>query len=124
MERRWRVAQFLESEDAEARGTPQRDAGRRIKPGEELIDGAIHYASPGRPRSLSWGLSVRVKGARRWIKVGVGIGLAEARRRAERLRQDIADGKDPAEEHAAAKQRQKDAVRGLGTLRGVTASLF
>ena len=97
----------------------------RIKPGEELIDGAVPGLRVARTAAgLSWGLSVRVKGARRWIKVGVGIGLAEARRRAERLRQDIADGKDPAEEHAAAKQRQKDAVRGLGTLRGVTAAYF
>jgi integrase len=56
--------------------------------------------------------------------VGVGIGLAEARRRAARLRQDIADGRDPAEERAAAKQREKDAIKGLGTLRGVTAAYF
>jgi hypothetical protein len=49
---------------------------------------------------------------------GFGIGLAEARRRVERLRQNIGDGKDPAEERAAAKQRDRGAVRGLGTLRG------
>jgi hypothetical protein len=94
----------------------------KIKPDEELIDGAV----PGlrvttTAAGLSWGLSVRVKGARRWIKVGVGIGLADARRRAERLRQDIADGKDPAEEHAA---RQRDAIRGLGTFRGVIDTYF
>ncbi|MGA9847587.1 MAG: integrase arm-type DNA-binding domain-containing protein, partial [Roseiarcus sp.] len=82
----------------------------RIKPGEELIDGAVPGLRVSRTvAGLSWGLSVRVKGARRWIKVGAGIGLAEARRRAERLRRDIADGKDPAEERAAAKQRQRDA---------------
>jgi len=97
----------------------------KIKPDEELIDGAV----PGlrvttTAAGLSWGLSVRVKGARRWIKVGVGIGLADARRRAERLRQDIADGKDPAEEHAASKQRQRDAIRGLGTFRGVIDTYF
>jgi integrase len=97
----------------------------KIKPGEELIDGDVPGLRVTRTAAgLSWGLSVRVKGARRWIKVGVGIGLAEARRRAERLRQDIADGKDPAEEHAAAKQRQRDAVRGLGTLRGVMNAYF
>ena len=97
----------------------------RIKPGDELIDGGVPGLRVTRTGAgLSWGLSVRVKGARRWIKVGVGIGLAEARRRAERLRQDIADGKDPAEEHAAVKQRQRDAVRGLGTLRGVMDSYF
>ena len=97
----------------------------RIKPGEELIDGAVPGLRVIRTAAgLSWGLSVRVRGVPRWIKVGVGIGLAEARRRAERLRQDIADGKDPAEEHAAAKQRQRDAVKGLGTLRGVMDAYF
>ena len=40
------------------------------------------------------------------------------------MRQEIADGRDPAEERAAAKQRQKDAVNGLGTLRGVTDAYF
>ena len=89
-------------------------------PGEELIDGSVPGLRVIRTAAgLSWGLSVRVRGARRWIRVGVGIGLAEARRRGERLRQDIADGKDPAEERAAEKQRQRDAVKGLGTLRGV-----
>jgi integrase len=97
----------------------------KIKPGEELIDGGVPGLRVARTAAgLSWGLSVRVKGARRWIRVGVGIGLAEARRRAERLRQDIADGKDPASEHAAAKQRQKDAVKGLGTLRDVVDTYF
>jgi integrase len=97
----------------------------RLKSGDELIDGAVPGLRVTRTAAgLSWGLSVRVKGVRRWIKVGVGIGLAEARRRAERLRQDIADGKDPAEEHAAAKQRQRDAVMGLGTLRGVIDAYF
>ena len=97
----------------------------RIKPGEELIDGAVPGLRVIRTAAgLSWGLSVRVRGARRWIRVGVGIGLAEARRRGERLRQDIADGKDPAEERAAEKQRQRDAVKGLGTLRGVMDAYF
>lgn len=58
----------------------------RIKSGEELIDGHVPGLRVTRTAAgLSWGLSVRVKGARRWIRVGVGIGLAEARRRAERL---------------------------------------
>ena len=97
----------------------------RIRPGEELIDGAVPgLRVTGTAAGPSWGLSVRVKGRRPTIQVGVGIGLAEARRRAKRLRQEIADGRDPAEERAAAKQRQKDAVNGLGTLRGVTARLF
>jgi hypothetical protein len=97
----------------------------RIRPGEELIDGGVPgLRVTGTAAGPSWGLSVRVKGRRPTIQVGVGIGLAEARRRAKRLRQEIADGRDPAEERAAAKQRQKDAVEGLGTLRGVTAAYF
>jgi integrase len=97
----------------------------KIKPAETLIDGDV----PGlRVRKtaggLSWGLSVRVKGARRWIAVGVGIGLAEARRRAKRLRQDIADGRDPAQERAEAKQRLNDARKGLGTLEAVMDAYF
>ena len=97
----------------------------RLKLGEQLIDGAVPGLRVTRTAAgLSWGLSVRVRGARRWIRVGVGVGLAEARRRAERLRQDIADGKDPAGEHAAAKQRQRDAAKGLGTLRGVINAYF
>jgi hypothetical protein len=95
----------------------------RIRPGQELVDGAVPGLRVTRTAAgLSWGLSVRVNGARRWIPAGVGIGLAEARRRAARLRQDIADGRDPAEERAAEKQRQRDAVRGLGPLRGVKGS--
>lgn len=90
----------------------------RIKPGEEPTATCPGCASHQDGREPELGLSVRVKGVRRWIKVGIGIGPAEARRRAERLCQDIADGKDPAEEHAAAKQRKRDAVKGLGTLRG------
>jgi integrase len=97
----------------------------RIKPGEELIDGSVPGLRVTRTAAgLSWGLSVRVKGARRWIRVGVGIGLAEARRRAERLRQDIGDGRDPAEEHASEKQRRRDAAKGMGTLRGVIGAYF
>jgi integrase len=97
----------------------------KIKSGEELIDGDVPGLRVNKTAAgLSWGLSVRVNGARRWIRVGVGIGLAEARRRAERLRHAIADGQDPAQEHAAAKQRQRDALKGLGTLRGVVDAYF
>lgn len=96
-----------------------------IKPGQELIDGAV----PGLRVSLtaagpSWGLSVRVRGVRRWIHVGAGIGLAEARKRALRLRQDIADGKDPSRERKAVRDRQKAASVGVGTLEAVLSAYF
>lgn len=97
----------------------------RIRPGQELIDGAVPgLRVTGTAAGPSWGLSVRVRGRRPTIMVGVGIGLAEARRRAARLRQEIADGRDPAEERATAKQRQRDALEGLGTLRGVVNAYF
>jgi hypothetical protein len=48
----------------------------RIKPGQELIDGGVPGLRVTRTAAgLSWGLSIRVKGARRWIKVGIGSGL-------------------------------------------------
>ena len=59
----------------------------RIRRGEELIDGDVPgLRVTGTAAGPSWGLSVRVKGRRPTIQVGVGIGLAEARRRAKRLR--------------------------------------
>jgi hypothetical protein len=45
----------------------------RIKPGEELIDGAVPGLRVVRTAAgLSWGLSVRVRGARRrdWARRG------------------------------------------------------
>jgi hypothetical protein len=50
----------------------------RIRQGEELIDGAVPgLRVTGTAAGPSWGLSVRVKGRRPTIQVGVGIGLAE-----------------------------------------------
>ena len=97
----------------------------RIQPSVELIDGSV----PGLRVSLtavglSWALSVRVQAKRRWIAVGVGIGLAEARRRALGLRQAIADGKDPAAERKAVLDRQKSAREGVGTLEAVLRLYF
>ena len=55
----------------------------RIRQGEELIDGGVPgLRVTGTAAGPSWGLSVRVRGRRPTIQVGVGIGLAEARRRA------------------------------------------
>jgi hypothetical protein len=42
----------------------------KIKSGEELIDGAVPGLRVTKTAAgLSWGLSVRVKGVRRWIPV-------------------------------------------------------
>jgi hypothetical protein len=60
----------------------------------ELVDGAV----PGlRVRltqngTMTWSLSARINGERRRLNIGEGLGLAEARRRAEEARRQIADG--------------------------------
>lgn len=97
----------------------------RIKPGEELVDGDV----PGlRARltadGIAWSLNVNVGGVRRRIPVGRGIGLAEARKRAKAMRQDIADGTDPAAEREAQRYRQKEAAQGRGTLQRALDAYF
>jgi hypothetical protein len=69
----------------------------------ELIDGAVaglrvRLAPNG---EMSWSLSARVSGIRRRIALGKGLGLAEARRKAEEARSAIANGADPAEARRA-----------------------
>jgi integrase len=92
----------------------------------ELIDGAV----PGlRVRltpngTLTWSLSVRVNGERRRLNLGEGLGLAEARRKAEDTRRQIADGVDPAAAKTAARDRRKAAAEGRGTLGSVIAAYF
>jgi integrase len=92
----------------------------------ELVDGAV----PGlRARltpngTITWSLLVRINGVRRRLNVGEGLGLAEARRKAENARRDIADGIDPAGAKTAAKDRRKAAAEGHGTLGSVIAAYF
>jgi integrase len=75
------------------------DVGRTL----ELVDGAV----PGlRLRMLpsgdrTWSLNMRAKGKMRRFSVGSGLGLAEARRLAEVMRQDIRRGADPTAERRA-----------------------
>src|SRR5947209_3739796 len=85
----------------------------------ELVDGQI----PGlRVRihpsgARTWSLNIHdAKGTRRRFDVGTGLGLAEARRRAEDLRRLIRDGADPTTERRAARQRAQSARDGIGTL--------
>ncbi|MDQ6701685.1 MAG: site-specific integrase [Pseudomonadota bacterium] len=92
----------------------------------ELVDGAV----PGlRVRltpngTMTWSLSARVNGERRRLNLGEGLGLAEARRKAEDTRRQIADGVDPTEAKTAARDRRKAAVEGHGTLGSVIAAYF
>jgi integrase len=92
----------------------------------ELVDGAV----PGlRVRltpngTMTWSLSARVNGERRRLNLGEGLGLAEARRKAEDARRQIADGVDPAAAKTAARERRKAAVEGHGTLGSMIAAYY
>ena len=92
----------------------------------ELVDGAV----PGlRVRltpngTMTWSLSAWVNGERRRLNLGEGLGLAEARRKAEATRRQIADGVDPAEAKTVARDRRKAAAAGHGTLGSVIAAYF
>ena len=58
------------------------------------------------------------------VDLGEGLGLAEARRKAEDAREQIADGVDPAAAKTAARDRRKAAAEGHGTLGSVIAAYY
>jgi Arm DNA-binding domain len=101
-----------------------------VRPGAvpiELVDGYL----PGlRVRVLpsgsqSWSLNIRdSKGERRRFEVGTNLGLAEARRKAESMRQVIREGHDPTVERRAARQRAKAAKEGIGTLQALLETYY
>ena len=93
----------------------------------ELVDGQV----PGlRVRMnpsgvLSWSLNVRAPGGnRRRYDIGVGLTLAEARRKAEDLRQQIRAGIDPTIERRQRRARVEAARRGEGTLVALLADYY
>lgn len=93
----------------------------------ELVDGAV----PGlRLRLLpsglvSWSLSIRDrKGERRRFEVGQGLGLAEARKRAEDVKRLVHDGADPTAARREVRARAKAAKAGIGTFRSLVASYY
>jgi len=92
----------------------------------ELIDGAVSglrvRLSPS--NEMVWSLSVRVHGVRRRISVGRGLKLAEARRKAEQIRQQIAEGSDPTENRKNITERRKLAIKGFGTLGSVISAYY
>ena len=93
----------------------------------ELVDG---YVSGLRVRILpsgtrTWSLNIRDhKGIRRRFDVGAGLGLSEARVKAEQLRKGVRDGADPTSERRAGRQRAQAARDGVGTLRALLESYF
>jgi integrase len=92
----------------------------------ELIDGAV----PGLRVRLapngekSWSLSVQIGGTRRRVALGKGLGLAEARRKAEEARSVIAKGIDPGEARRALVARRKAAAQGIGTLASIISAYY
>jgi integrase len=73
----------------------------------------------------TWSLNIRdSRGVRRRFDIGAGLGLAEARRKAEELRRAVREGADPTTERRVARQRAHAAKMGVGTLGALLESYF
>jgi integrase len=96
--------------------------GEIIELGDGLLPGLrVRISGGGR----FWSLNIRnAKGERRRFDVGANLSLAEARRRAETLKQAIKQGGDPTGERREARQRVKDAKAGIGTFGSVIEAYF
>jgi integrase len=93
-----------------------------VELGDGLLPGLRVRISRG---GRFWSLNIRnSKGERRRFDVGDNISLAEARRRAETLKQAIKQGGDPTGERRDVRQRAKDAKAGIGTLGSVINAYF
>src|SRR5437764_5888915 len=93
-----------------------------VELGDGLLPGLRVRISQG---GRYWSLNIRnSKGERRRFDVGDNLSLAEARRRAEALRQAIKQGGDPTGERRDARQRAKDARAGIGTFGSVVNAYF
>ena len=92
----------------------------------ELVDGAMPglrlRVTPAGTRS--WSLNIFAAGVMRRFDVGTGLGLAEARKRAEELRRQIREGADPTAERRATRVRAKAAKEGTGTFGAVIDAYF
>ncbi len=101
-----------------------------IRPADEVIELVDGFLPGLRVRILpsgtrTWSLNIRdSKGVRRRFDLGSSLGLAEARRKAERLRQAVREGADPTTERRAARQRAQAAREGLGTLGALLDTYF
>src|SRR5258705_790100 len=77
------------------------------------------------PGGRYWSLNIRnIKGERRRFDVGDDLSLAEARRRAETLKQAIKRGADPTGDRREVRQRVRDAKAGIGTFGSVINAYF
>ena len=96
--------------------------GELIELGDGLLPGLrVRITKGGR----FWSLNIRnPRGERRRFDVGDNLSLAEARQRAETLKQLVKTGRDPTAERRELRQRTKAAKAGIGTLDSVIAAYF
>lgn len=92
----------------------------------EVVDGAVPglrlRITPAGNRT--WSLNIRARGVMRRFDVGSGLGLSEARQKAEALRRRIAEGADPTEEKRARRSQAISAKQGIGTFQAVIDAYF
>jgi integrase len=92
----------------------------------EIVDGDV----PGlRLRvtptgSKTWSLNIRANGVMRRFDVGKELGLADARKKAKALRQQISDGGDPTAEKREQRSKAVSAKLGIGTFEAVIDAYF
>ncbi len=92
----------------------------------ELVDGAVPglrvRITPAGTRT--WSLNIRAQGRMRRFDVGQGLGLAEARIKAEELRRRIKGGADPTAEKRMKRRRTELASQGIGTFEAILNTYF
>lgn len=92
----------------------------------ELVDGDVaglrlRVTPTG---SKTWSLNIRANGVMRRFDVGKELGLADARKKAKTLRQQISDGGDPTAEKRAQRSKAVSAKLGIGTFEAVIDAYF
>ena len=93
-----------------------------VELGDGLLPGLRVRISRG---GRYWSLNIRnLKGERRRFDVGDNLSLAEARQRAETLKQTIKQGADPTGERRDVRRRVRDARAGIGTFGSVIDTYF
>ncbi len=92
----------------------------------ELVDGAVaglrlRVTPTG---SKTWSLNIRANGVMRRFDVGKELGLADARKKATTLRQQINDGGDPTADRREQRSKAVSAKLGIGTFEAVIDAYF
>ncbi|MDA9823664.1 tyrosine-type recombinase/integrase [Paracoccaceae bacterium] len=92
----------------------------------ELVNGAVPglrvRITPAGTRS--WSLNIRAQGKMRRFDVGQGLGLSDARLKAEDLRRRIKEGADPTAEKRTSRHRTHLASQGIGTFGAMVETYF